>query len=80
MPLLGLEGFIYLQSGDSAQARVKLAQALDMSERVFGDQDARRAVLNELLGKIAAEEGRSTLPGTAILDTVPPQTEKSVAS
>lgn len=58
VPLLGLEGFIYLQSGDSAQARVKLAQALDMSERVFGDRDARRAVLNELLGKIAAEEGR----------------------
>jgi tetratricopeptide (TPR) repeat protein len=58
VPLLGLEGFIYLQSGDIAQARVKLAQALDMSERVFGDQDARRAVLNELLGKIAADEGR----------------------
>jgi tetratricopeptide (TPR) repeat protein len=57
VPLLGLEGFILLQSGDVVQAQEKLAQALDTSHRVFGEQDARRAVLHELLGKIASDGG-----------------------
>ena len=54
-PLAGLEGFVLLQSGQLPEARAKLAHALELSERVFGDHDARRGGLHELLGRIACD-------------------------